>query len=286
MRISNSRGMSSETEKPDDLESYDFSDSEPSEDGLPVEDIELAYRQALEALDAAERQMGSVFVEFAASDTSSTIDEDRVSDGLSIGAQLAEDLQSTAERSEASGQTVLVDGIRRVSPTEVVEAAIFVGGDVALTARRLASLIGQDVDNRVAVSLVDSLNQTYSRENRPYEIRLHEGGYRLELREEFSDVSTRTFGLGPRDVKLSPDVLEILAFVAWNQPVDKETVESVDRPNAMSLLRQLLRLQLVELQRTGSRRSDVSYVTSAKFLKLFGLKSIADLPTADIFSFK
>jgi segregation and condensation protein B len=278
--------MSSETEKPDDLESYDFSDSEPSEDGLPVEDIELAYRQALEALDAAERQMGSVFVEFAASDTSSTIDEDRVSDGLSIGAQLAEDLQSTAERSEASGQTVLVDGIRRVSPTEVVEAAIFVGGDVALTARRLASLIGQDVDNRVAVSLVDSLNQTYSRENRPYEIRLHEGGYRLELREEFSDVSTRTFGLGPRDVKLSPDVLEILAFVAWNQPVDKETVESVDRPNAMSLLRQLLRLQLVELQRTGSRRSDVSYVTSAKFLKLFGLKSIADLPTADIFSFK
>ena len=133
---------------------------------------------------------------------------------------------------------------------------------------------------------MDSLNQAYSRENRPYEIRLHEGGYRLELREEFSDVSTRTFGLGPRDVRLSPDVLELLAFVAWNQPVEKETIESIDRPNAMSLLRQLLRLQLVELQRTGSKRADVSYVTSAKFLKLFGLKSIADLPTADIFSFK
>jgi segregation and condensation protein B len=81
-------------------------------------------------------------------------------------------------------------------------------------------------------------------------------------------------------------VLELLAFVAWNQPVEKETIESIDRPNAMSLLRQLLRLQLVELQRTGSKRADVSYVTSAKFLKLFGLKSIADLPTADIFSFK
>jgi len=278
--------MSSGTEKPNDLDGLDFSDSEPSEDGLPVEDIELAYRQALEALDAAERQMGSVFVEFADSNTSSAIEEEGVTDGLSIGAQLAEDLQATAEKSEASGQTLLVDGIRRVSPAEVIEAAIFVGGDVALTARRLASLIGQDVDNRVAVSLVDSLNQTYSRENRPYEIRLHEGGYRLDLREEFSDVSTRTFGLGPRDVKLSPDVLEILAFVAWNQPIDKETVESIDRPNAMSLLRQLLRLQLVELQRTGSRRSDVSYVTSEKFLKLFGLKSIADLPTADIFSFK
>ena len=84
----------------------------------------------------------------------------------------------------------------------------------------------------------------------------------------------------------SPDVLEILAFVAWNQPVAKETMETIDRPNAMSLLRQLLRLQLVELQRTGGRRTDVSYVTTSKFLKLFGLRSISELPTADIFSFK
>jgi segregation and condensation protein B len=278
--------MADGSEEPDELDSIDLNDGDLPEEDFAVEDIELAYRQALEALDAAERQMGSVFVDFAEPAASSAAEDEQVANGISIGAQLAEDLKSTAAETEASNQTVLVDGIRRVSPREVIEAAIFVGGNVALTARKLASLIGQDVDNRVAVSLVDSLNQSYARENRPYEIRLAEGGYRLELREEFSDVSTRTFGLGPRDVKLSPDVLEILAFVAWNQPVIKETVETIDRPNAMALIRQLLRLQLVELQRTGSRRSDVSYVTTAKFLKLFGLKTIADLPTADIFSFK
>jgi len=274
------------SEESDRLDELDVPNGDLPEEDFAVEDIELAYRQALEALDAAERQMGTVFVDFAEAAPGPSSDDEQVAQGISIGAQLAEDLKSTAAEAEASSQTVLVDGIRRVSPREVIEAAVFVGGDVALTARKLASLIGQDVDNRVAVSLVDSLNQSYSRENRPYEIRLHEGGYRLELREEFCDVSTRTFGLGPRDVKLSPDVLEILAFVAWNQPVEKETVESVDRPNAMSLLRQLLRLQLIELQRTGNKRGDVSYVTSAKFLKLFGLKSIAELPTADIFSFK
>ena len=137
----------------------------------------------------------------------------------------------------------------------MIEGAVFVGGDVALTARKLASLIGQDVDNRVAVSLVDSLNQSYQRENRPYEIRLHEGGYRLELREEFQDVSTRSFGTGPKDVKLSPETLEVLAFVAWNQPVEKEQVEAIGRQNSMALLRQLLRLQLVELQRNGTKRT-------------------------------
>ncbi|RLT22699.1 MAG: hypothetical protein DWI29_00300 [Planctomycetota bacterium] len=255
------------------------------EQDFAVEDIELAYRQALEALDAAERQIGSVMVDFEPA-ADGGVEEESVSDGFSIGAQLAEDLKSTAAAAEASGTAVLVDGMRRVSPREVIEAAVFVGGNVALTARKLASLIGQDIDNRVAVSLVDSLNQSYQNENRPYEIRLHEGGYQLQMREEFQDVSTRSFGTGPRDVKLSPETLEVLAFVAWNQPVQKEQIESIGRQSSMALLRQLLRLQLVELQRNGTGRTDVSYVTTAKFLKLFGLKSLAELPTADIFSFK
>jgi segregation and condensation protein B len=265
----------------DETDAFPF----PEQD-FAVEDIELAYRQALEALDAAELQVSSVMVDMVEPAAASRVDEESVTDGLSIGAQLAEDLKSTAEATEASGNAVLVEGLRRVSPREVIEGAVFVGGDVALTARKLASLIGQDVDNRVAVSLVDSLNQSYQRENRPYEIRLHEGGYRLELREEFQDVSARSFGTGPKDVKLSPETLEVLAFVAWNQPVEKEQVEVIGRQNSMTLLRQLLRLQLVELQRSGTKRTDVSYVTTAKFLKLFGLKSIAELPTADIFSFK
>jgi segregation and condensation protein B len=267
-------------------EDGEIEDLQFPEQDFAVEDIELAYRQALEALDAAERQVGSVMVDISEPSAGGGVEEESASDGFSIGSQLAEDLRSTAEAAEASGNAVLVEGLRRVSPREVIEAAIFVGGNVALTARKLASLIGQDIDNRVAVSLVDSLNQSYQRENRPYEIRLCEGGYHLELREEFQDVSTRSFGTGPRDVKLSPETLEVLAFVAWNQPVEKEQVESIGRQNSMALLRQLLRLQLVELQRSGTKRTDVSYVTTAKFLKLFGLKSIAELPTADIFSFK
>jgi segregation and condensation protein B len=265
--------------------SPEFSDPGDSPADETVDDIEMAYRRALAGLDAAERQVGSVLIDFAES-TAAAGDEERLTAGFSIASQLADDLTSTAVAAQESSNTVLVDGLRRVTPREVIEAAVFVGGDVALTARKLASLIGQDVDNRVAVAIVDSLNQTYCSEKRPYEIRLHEGGYRLELIAAFSDVSTRTFGTGARDVKLSPDVLEVLAFVAWNQPVSKEDVEGIDRENVMTLLRQLLRLQLVELHRTGSRRTDVSYGTTEKFLKLFGLRSISDLPTADLFSFK
>ncbi|MCA9059164.1 MAG: SMC-Scp complex subunit ScpB [Planctomycetaceae bacterium] len=254
----------------------------PADDQL--DDMELAYRQALEAIDEAERRVGEVMIDFV-DDSSSDPDETEPASAFSVGEQLAEDLSRTEAETQDTSED-LVHGIRRVSPRQVIEAAVFVGGDVSLTGRRLASLIGQDVDARVAVSLIDNLNQKYNRENRPYEIRLHEGGYRLELRDEFRDVAMRTFGLGPREVKLSPDTLEVLATVAYNQPVTKEDLADIDRPNTMTLLRQLIRLQLVELHRTGSGRQDVAYQTTERFLRLFGLKSIADLPTADIFSFK
>lgn len=255
-------------------------------DEVPLNDIELAYRQALEALDEAERQVGSALIDFADDQQSGGIEDEVAAPGLSIGEQLAEDLNSNNATSETTSEEDLVEGHRRVSPRQVIEAAVFVGGEVQLTARRLASLIGQDVDVRVAVSLVDQLNQTYARENRPYEIRLHEGGYRLDLREEFREIQMRAYGLGPREIRLSPEVLEILAYVAYNQPLTKEDFANIDRPNAMNVVRQLLRLQLVEIQRTGNKRTDVSYVTTSRFLKLFGLKSPADLPTADVFSFK
>ena len=112
---------------------------ESNETQLGFEDIELAYRQALDALDAAEEQLGSVLGDLAEPATSA--DESAVpgSDSLALGSRLADELQQTADRTEAAGQAVLVEGVRRVTPREVIEAAIFVGGDVALTARRLQS---------------------------------------------------------------------------------------------------------------------------------------------------
>jgi hypothetical protein len=104
-------------------------DDEDDADSLPfpeqdfaVEDIELAYRQALEALDAAERQVGSVMVDMVEPAASIRGEDESVAEGFSIGAQLAEDLRSTAEAAEASGNAVLVEGLRRVSPREVIEA--------------------------------------------------------------------------------------------------------------------------------------------------------------------
>jgi len=243
-----------------------------------VDDIELAYREAMAALDEAEAEVGNALMDIAEEVPTEEPQEHSV---VSIGEELARDLQD-----DVIDVTLTESSEERVSPREIIEAALFVGGDVALTARRLASLIGSDVESRVAVKIIDQLNQQYSAENRPYEIQLHEGGFQLQLREDYARLQSQVYGLGPKEIQLAPDVLELLAFVAWNQPVDAEALESTGHPKPMTRIRQLIRLQLVEVERTGTRRKDIAYRTSDRFLELFGLNSLEDLPQADIFSFK
>lgn len=262
-----------------DFDGADF-DSDDDTGVGSFDDMELAYREALKSIDEAEAQVGSALQELAGPDDSDDGSGDTAF--TSIGDTLADDLEAES----ADADTELEEADARVSPTAVIEAALFVGGDVSLTARRLASLIGQETESRVAVKLIDRLNQRYQEEQRPYEIRLHEGGFRLELREEFSDVQAKVFGLGPREVKLSPDAVEVLAFVAYNQPVTKQDLDQISNPKCQTVLRQLVRLRLVDVERVGTRKSDVAYRTGKRFLKLFGLESLEDLPHADVFSFK
>lgn len=269
--------MSDEYDSVDDRSDDDRSDNDVGQ----LDDIELAYREAMKSLDNAEQQVGSALMELADDSADDTFDDENAF--TSIGNDLAEDL---AANPAMDASTAISHGNVRISPRAVIEGALFVGGDVALTARRLASLIGQDTETRLAARLIDQLNEDYASENRPYEIRLHEGGFRMQLREDYTHVAMKVFGLGPREVRLSPEVLEVLAFVAYNQPVTKEDLTEISQSNALTLVRQLLRLQLVEVERTGSRRSDIAYRTGDRFLKLFELESIEDLPQADVFNFK
>lgn len=255
-------------------------ESESADDS--VDDIELAYREAMKSLDDAEAQVGSALMELSEDYSEDSQDEELPF--TSIGEELAEDLESDV-KDNATEETV-VDGEQRVSPRSVIEAAIFVGGEVSLTAKTLASLIGQDTDARVAVKIIDEINHDYAEQNRPYEIRLREGGFRLELIEKFANVQMKVFGLGPREVKLSPDILEVLAFVAYNQPATKQDLETIDHKKTQGNLRRLIRLQLVEVERNGKKRSDITYKTGQKFLDLFGLADISELPQSDVFNFK
>jgi len=237
----------------DDLSSVDGEDSEWSLDAL-----EDAYQRALESADAAAAR-----VELEAPDAAENGPE-----------PVAE---SAAGETQAAPPVEAFRAAEQIRPEQILEALLFVGGD-PLTSRRLADLLGGDSMHGVVDDTIGELNARYAEQGRPYHILLGEGGYRLTLRPEFDSVRNRVFGVGPRDVRLSQDALEILALIAYQQPMTREAVEETGKPNAAALLRQLLRLELISLERGSAGKDDIRYRTTIRFLHLFALDRIEDLP--------
>lgn len=171
-----------------------------------------------------------------------------------------------------------------VTPSQVIEALLFVGGE-ALPAKKMREILGGTMTHEQVDEEIEQLNQRYLDERRPYEIWLVEGGYRMVVRSEFDAVRSRVYGQGPKDVKLNQETLEVLALIAYKQPVSRADFHGLGKRNVSSLLRQLLRRQLIVLERDSDAGTE-RYSTTKRFLEVFGLTSIDDLPQAVDFNFK
>jgi segregation and condensation protein B len=162
----------------------------------------------------------------------------------------------------------------------VVEALLFVGG-APLTAARACEAVRGLTPEQFSQA-VAALNRDYREQGRPYHVRVRDQGYELALRPRFRGVREKLFG-SLREARLSPLALDALALVAYRQPVTRAEVDSLRGGESGHLLRQLVRLGLIGVQRgagagAAAEQREVTYGTTARFLELFGLRSLDDLP--------
>lgn len=162
------------------------------------------------------------------------------------------------------------------SPEQLIEAMIFVGGP-PLTASAACAAIRGLTSERFHMA-VDVLSRRYRRQQRPYAIQAREGGFVLAVAPAFRGLREKLFG-GPKEARLGQAALDVLSVVAYRQPVAKAEVDAVRGVDSGALLRQLVRLGLVAVQHRaeGGGRS-VHYGTTARFLQVFGLGSLDELP--------
>ena len=100
----------------------------------------------------------------------------------------------------------------------------------------------------------------------------------LTLRPRYRQVVDRLYG-GTREARLSPAALDVLALVAYRQPATKQEVDSLRGAESGALLRQLVRRGLIAVvQRADAEQRAVAYGTTGRFLELFGLSGLEDLP--------
>jgi segregation and condensation protein B len=127
---------------------------------------------------------------------------------------------------------------------------------------------------------IATLNHDYHTQGRPYRVQTREEGYELILKPGFRQVRERLQG-SQREARLSAPVLDVLAAVAYRQPVTRAEVDSLRGADSMAQLRQLVRLGLIAVQRAAPGEKDLAYGTTARFLRLFGLQSLDDLPRTE-----
>jgi segregation and condensation protein B len=158
----------------------------------------------------------------------------------------------------------------------IIEALLFVGG-VPLTNQRAAEILRGLTPEQFAQALAN-LNQDYRNQGRPYTIQPQGGGHVLALKPRFRGVVEKLFGTA-REARLSTGAIDVLSLVAYRQPATKEEIDSLRGAESGAMLRQLVRRGLVAVvQRADAHQRAVSYGTTSKFLELFGLTSLEDLP--------
>lgn len=168
----------------------------------------------------------------------------------------------------------------QISPQTIFEAMLFVGNreNQPLSSRRAAELM-RGVSPGEIPGLVHELNHRYALDGCPYEIVNEGAGYRLVLRRAFNPVRNKFYGR-VREARLSQAAVDVLAIVAYRQPLTAEEVTRLRGTASGHLLVQLVRRQLLRIQRPAGK-GRVQYYTTDRFLELFRLESLDDLPQAE-----
>lgn len=179
---------------------------------------------------------------------------------------LSDDLEAPLSDSE----------LARDGQLAMVEAALF-AADEPLTPRRLATVAGIPKTGDIR-SLVQRLRDLYDAGNSPFQVEEVAGGYQLLTRPEYHAWLVRLRS-GGQDLKLSGAARETLTIVAYRQPITRADIENIRGVQTGDILRQLMEKGLIRISgRDTSLGRPVLYGTTKKFLQLFGLKSLRDLP--------
>ncbi|MFO0810413.1 MAG: SMC-Scp complex subunit ScpB [Gemmataceae bacterium] len=161
------------------------------------------------------------------------------------------------------------------SPVRIVEALLFAGGQPLTAERAIAAVRGLDAAEFARA--IEQLARDYRRQNRPYAVEPTDGGYVLALRPRYRAVAERLAG-APREARLSKAAVDVLALVAFKQPVTRAVIDAQRGSDSAALVRQLVRLGLIAGQPVEPGSREQAYTTTARFLELFGLRSLDELP--------
>lgn len=162
-----------------------------------------------------------------------------------------------------------------------LEAMMFVSGDL-LSAKDASEVLG--IGKNEVIELFHELKKEYDEDERGIRIREVNNSFQF-VTDESQEVYIRKLCTPVKVKRLSQAALEVLAIVAYKQPVTRGEIDSIRGIKCERVLDGLISKGLINI--TG--RSDgvgrpLLYGTTDEFLKKFGLETLSDLPDFDDYS--
>ncbi len=130
---------------------------------------------------------------------------------------------------------------------------------------------------REVAAVLRTLAESYTAEQRGFDLREVAGGWRLYTRDECAAVVERFVSDG-QEIRLTQAALETLAVVAYRQPVSRARVSAVRGVNCDGVVRTLVLRGLVEEAGSDPETGAILFQTTGYFLERLGLARLSDLP--------
>ena len=205
----------------------------------------------------------------------------------SIAEQQAESTQTNSETqqpepantiAEEKPQTADIEPGFEPTVESVVEAVLF-ASDESLSPARLAEITGTSV--KQLRQHIDNLNEKYKANNNAFRIEQIAGGYQMQTLAGYNHWLKKLVR-AREESSLSQPALETLAIIAYKQPIIRADIEAIRGVAAGEMMRNLMYKGLVKITgRAEVLGRPMLYGTTKKFLEVFGLNSLKDLPKAE-----
>ena len=166
-----------------------------------------------------------------------------------------------------------------VTPRQIIEA-LLLATDSPLAPARIAQILGVG-DARTVRQHIAALNEQYEQTGASFRVEEIAGGYQMLTLPVFNSWLTKLLK-AKQDTRLSGAAMETLAVVAYKQPATRADIEAIRGVAAGEVLNRLREMNLVKIVgRAEDLGRPLLYGTTKRFLEVFGLASLEDLPKVE-----
>ena len=156
-----------------------------------------------------------------------------------------------------------------------VEAILFAAGE-SVEISRIAQAL--ELTTKKAENLLEEVKEEFNSQNHGFKIMRYKDSYQFVTHKEYEEQIRMVMDLN-RKKPLSQAAMEVLAVIAYNQPVTKAFVEQIRGVDCSGVIGSLTVKGLIEEQdRLELPGRPLLYGTTENFLRCFNISSIEDLP--------